>query len=153
LVQYRNKVGATRRMALGKTEEITAEQARDMAQAQLARVRQGADPSAERKAARKAETFSDLIEAYCASDSWARKAASTRCIDAGRIERHLRPLLGSRVVESITRKDMEKVFRDTRDGHTAADRPSGKAHGRIRVTGGEGTARRTLALASAIFSF
>jgi hypothetical protein len=56
LVQNRNYVGATRRLALGKTEEVTPEQARDMAQAQLARVRQGADPSAERKA----ETFRDL---------------------------------------------------------------------------------------------
>ncbi|HMF06327.1 MAG TPA: site-specific integrase [Methylocella sp.] len=153
LVQYRNKVGATRRLALGKAEEITPEQARGMAQAQLTRVRQGADPSAERKAARKAETFKDLIEAYCASTEWARNAASTRCIDASRIERHLRPLLGSHTVESITRKDMEKVFRDIRDGRTAVDMSSGKAHGRIRVTGGEGTARRTLALASAIFSF
>lgn len=60
LVRYRNTVGATRRLALGKAEEITPEQARDMARAALARVRQGADPSAERQAARKAETFNDF---------------------------------------------------------------------------------------------
>jgi integrase len=153
LVQYRNDIGATRRLALGKVEEITPQQARDMAQAAFARVRQGADPSAERKAARTAETFSDLVEAYRTSDAWARKTAAARSIDVGRIERHLRPLLGSRVVVTISRKDMEKVFCDIRDGRTAADMPSGKARGRIRVTGGEGTARRTLALASAIFSF
>ena len=74
-------------------------------------------------------------------------------MDVGRIDRHLRPLLGKQAITGITRQDMEKAFRGIKDGRTAADMPSGKKHGRIRATGGEGTARRALGLAGAMFSF
>jgi integrase len=153
LIQYRNKAGATRRFAFARVGTITPEQARAKATRELAAVADGKDPSAERKKARGAKTFSDLVVSYQSSDGWLRKSLSGRTVDEGRIKRHLLPLLGKRPLEEITRREMQKVFRDIRDGRTATDQPSGKKRGRIRVTGGEGTARRTMGLASAIFSF
>ncbi len=153
LVQYRTRTGATRRLTLGKVGIKTPDEARTSAKQALDLVEDGEDPSAERKAQRHAKTFDHLIQDYLQSDAWTKKSLSAQLIDQGRIDRHLRPLLGKRPIADISRRDMEKVFRDIRDGRTAMNAPSGKKRGRIRVTGGEGTARRTLGLASALFSF
>lgn len=155
ICQYRTKHGQTRRMTLAGIGEKTPEEARTLARKTLGAAAEGRDPSAERKASRKAKTFAELAEAYQASPGWERKSAGSQVIDGGRIKRHLLPLIGKRVVETLRRSDMEKLFRDIRDGKTATtpDTPSGKARGRVRVKGGEGAARRTLALASAILSY
>lgn len=153
LVQYRTRSGATRRMVIGKVGVQTPDEARTSAKRALALAEAGKDPSAERRAERHAPSFDDLVEKYLRSDAWAKKSPSTRMVDQGRIDRHLRPLLGRHPVAEISRRDMEAAFRDIRDGKTAVDCPSGKKHGRIRVTGGEGTARRSLGLAGALFSF
>lgn len=153
LVQYRTDEGATRRLTIGKVRTLTPDEARGLARDALGTAARGRDPSGERKTARAAVTFDDLVEAYLGSDAWTKKSPSTKAVDLGRIDRHLRPLLGKRAILSIARQDMVKVFRDIKDGRTAADMPSGKKHGRIRATGGEGTARRTLGLAGALFSF
>ena len=152
-MQYRTDEGATRRLTIGKVRILTPDEARGLARDALCAAARGRDPSGERKTARAAVTFDDLVEAYLGSDAWTKKSPSTKAVDLGRIDRHLRPLLGKRAILSIARPDMVKVFRDITDGRTAADMPSGKKQGRIRATGGEETARRTLGLAGALFSF
>lgn len=66
VVQYRNAVGQTKRETLGKVGLLSATDARRAAAERLARVRLGADPSAEREAERKraAVTVLSKIEAY-----------------------------------------------------------------------------------------
>lgn len=151
VIQYRNRNGDSKRFTLGDANVLTPEQARREARALLARIdTEGFDPTAERKA----ETFAELVELYLQSENWKRKSPSTQAVDRGRIERHLKPLLGNRKVSTLTRQDMAKVFRDIRDGKTATEtKPSGKPRGRVRVRGGAGTARRALGLAGGIFSF
>jgi hypothetical protein len=135
---------------------LTPEEARRTARTLLTRIddpREQFDPAAEKSDIRDAETFEQLVDAYRGSDTWLKKAPSTWAVESGLIARHLLPLLGNRLAREITRRDMEKAFRDIRDGRTAIDKPSDKPRGRVRVTGGAGTARRTLKLAVAIFAF
>ena len=80
------------------------------------------------------------------------KKPSTIYTDKGRIERHIKPVLGSLKASVVTRADIER-FRDrVTDGQTKARIRTGK-HGLARVTGGRGTATRTMGLLGAIFSF
>ena len=53
-VQYRNHNGSTRRLVIGQYGVLTVERARELARDKLYEVLKGLDPSAERKAARKA---------------------------------------------------------------------------------------------------
>ena len=80
-----------------------------------------------------------------------KRPPSTRLTDTGRIERHLRPLLGGRHVGKLQSEDIRRAFMAIRDGKTAAriKTPRGLA----RVAGGEGTARKAIRLLRAIFAW
>jgi len=60
MLQYRTNAGERRKPALGQFGELTVEQARIMAQAWLAEVRQGGDPGGAKAEARKAPTMAAL---------------------------------------------------------------------------------------------
>ena len=82
----------------------------------------------------------------------AAKKASTLATDRGRIERHIKPLLGRHSVASVTREDIETFMHDVAAGKTAGKtktKPRGLAH----VRGGKGTASRTVGLLGAIFTY
>jgi integrase len=80
------------------------------------------------------------------------KKASTLDGDRGRIERHIKPLLGALKVASVTQEDIER-FRDAvSEGATAVRIKTGK-HGLARVTGGRGTATRAMGMLGALFTF
>jgi integrase len=80
------------------------------------------------------------------------KKASTLTIDRGRIDRHIKPLLGSMSAAAITRHDIEKFLHDIADGRTAG-RAKTRARGLARVTGGETAANRSVGLLGAIFTY
>jgi integrase len=61
-------------------------------------------------------------------------------------------LLGSLKVAAVTRSDIERFREAVTEGATSARIKTGK-HGLARVTGGRGTATRTLGMLGAIFSF
>jgi hypothetical protein len=156
VIQYRNREGISRRYTLGNANATTPEQARGIARSLLARIddpRERYDPAADKSAVREALMFKELIDAYLTSEAWQNKAPGTKDVESGMIANHLIPLLGKRIAREISRRDMEKAFRDIRDGKTATDKPSGRLRGRIRVKGGIGIARRTLELASPIFAY
>jgi integrase len=77
--------------------------------------------------------------------------ASTLDSDKGRIEHHIKPLLGSRAVRGLTVRDLEGMQADIAAGKTAKPIPKKqRPRGGIAIGGG-GVATRTLALAHAIF--
>jgi integrase len=80
------------------------------------------------------------------------KKPSTLVTDKGRIERHIKPLLGRLKVSAVTRDDVESFMHAVTEGETKAWIKTGK-HGLARVTGGRGTATRTMGLLGAIFSY
>lgn len=154
IVEYRVGGGRTspkRRLTLGKFGAITAEEARDLAKATLGRVHAGSDPAADKAKLRAEMTFDQVCDLYL-REGCETKKASTIATDSGRIERHIKPLLGKRRVGEITRTDIEKFMRDVAAGKTAADVKT-KKRGRAIVEGGKGTATRTVGLLGGIMSF
>ena len=73
-------------------------------------------------------------------------------IDRGRIERHIKPLLGTYAITAVTRRDVERFLHDVAGGKTRAQVKT-KARGLALVTGGKTAANRSVGLLGAIFTF
>ncbi|MEQ1820752.1 MAG: integrase family protein [Terricaulis sp.] len=71
------------------------------------------------------------------------KRASSWAHDASRLNRHIAPLLGKRVVASLKATDIERAQADIAEGATAADIRTG-ARGRAIVRGGRAAARAAI---------
>lgn len=133
--QYRTAEGRSRRATVGKVGSMTPEQARTAAERMGQAVKAGGDPLADKRASREALTVGQLFDAYLGSGRFNEKAPSTRLTDKGRIERHLRPLLGGRHVAKVQPEDVRRAFAAIRDGKTATVEKTGH-RGLARVTGG-----------------
>lgn len=148
LVQYRNAEGRTRRLVLGQHGALTAESARDLARKKLTAVAEGEDPSADRHLARAGMTVSEICDWYLEEAEAGRILgrnrrpikASTLHMDRSRIETHIKPLLGSRMVSGLTLREIESLQADIATGKSARGR---KGRGG-RATGGTGVASRTI---------
>ncbi len=159
LVQYRAR-GRTRRFTIGPHGIWTPEEARREARSLLGRIAKGENPAEERDIDRKAITVKELCERYL-SDAESGlilgkrrqpKKPSTLATDRGRIERHIIPLLGARLVKDITIADVTGFLKDVSTGRTKIDLKT-KLRGRAIVKGGRGTASRTTGLLGGIFSY
>lgn len=150
--QYRDEYSRTQRMTLGKHGSITPDQARKEAKKISAKVTAGSNPAMDKKERREALTVNDLLDEYLASEKFASKAKTTRKTDIGRIDRHLRPLLGTTILEKLTVEQVRKAFAGIRDGKTAIDVKTG-FRGRAIVRGGEGAARMAIRVLRSIFSW
>lgn len=156
LVQYRNKEGRTRRLVLGPTSVLTAEEARTRAGNKLKEVEGGGDPSADRHAIRKSITVTELCDLYI-KDAEARAGEegeikhSTLKMDKSRIECHIKPLIGRLSVRSLTVEDVEGLQNDIAAGKTAKKREKKGRSGLL--TGGRGVAARTVGMLGTILEF
>ncbi len=151
ILQYRLH-GALRRFTIGTHgSPWTPDKARDEALRLMGQVKEGKDPSGIRQDEKTAKTVSQLCALYL-KEGCGTKSASTIATDKGRIERHIKPLLGRKRVKDVTPNDIKKFMNDVASGKTVADVKTGK-HGRARVSGGKGTASRTVGLLGGIFSF
>jgi len=80
------------------------------------------------------------------------KAAGTLEIDQGRIDRHIIPLLGSHAAASVQQIEIRKFMHAVQTGKTATTFKN-KAGRTVRVSGGRGTAARTVGLLGGIFTY
>jgi integrase len=140
-----------RRVTIGAVGKIEADKAREEARKIIRQAELGHDRAAEKAKARAEMTFDKVCDLYVAEGCETKKP-STLTTDRGRIERHIKPLLGKKRVGEITRTDVEKFMRDVAAGKTAADEKT-KPRGRAIVEGGKGTATRTVGLLGGIMSF
>ena len=164
IVEYRPGAGGRtaqkKRLTLGKLGALTTDEARGLAKKALGAVQAGGDPAKLKAGARAAVTMSELCDMYIReaerghviSRRGTPKKASTLRTDRGRIDRHIKPLLGRKAARDVTRSDVERFLREVADGKTAADVKTAK-HGRAIVKGGKGTATRTVRLLGGIFGY
>ena len=145
--QYRTsggRTGDTRRLTIGAHgSPWTVDTARSEAKKILGRAANGQDPAQEKQQLKKRLSVAELCDQYILHGC-ATKKDSTLGTDRGRIERHIKPLLGRTKVQDLTRADVKKFLQDIAQGKTATDVKTGK-RGRAIVRGGEGAATRTVA--------
>jgi hypothetical protein len=162
VLMYRTPEGRLRRYTIGRhgapwTPEMACREARLI----LGKVAQGADPAAERRERRQALTVAELCDLYLADAEAGRlltrrglaKKSSTIFTDRSRIERHIKPLLGTMKVSAVTRPDIERFMHAVAEGETARRVKLAKGRAVSNARGGRGAASRTVGLLGAIFSY
>lgn len=163
VLMYRTKEGRLRRYTIGQHGvPWTPDAARDQALAVLAEAKvKGTDPAADKRAKREAATVAELCDLYIAEAEAGRlltrrgaaKKPSTLMTDRSRIDRHIRPLLGSLKVAAVTPDDVERFMHAVAEGETAGRTKTAKKHGLSNVRGGKGAASRTVGLLGALFTY
>jgi len=144
-------------MTIGRYGVLTPDQARKKAKAVLGAVAGGDDPAGAQAASRKQMTVAELCDRYLQEGvlnptrNGAIKKASTVKDDLGRVEAHIKPLLGHRRVSSITSADIDRFLVAVAEGKTRTE--GAKAGRRNPVRGGKGVATRATATLGAIFTF
>ncbi|MBI1257664.1 MAG: DUF4102 domain-containing protein [Chloroflexi bacterium] len=122
--------GRRRWYSIGSTDAVGLADARKLAREVLYKVDQGADPCAEKSAARGSNTFEEVAKRYV--DDYAKRRNRSWQQADNLIRRHLLPRWGKLQIDTITRQDARAAFRNI----TAPV-----------------VANQTLAAASAIFSW
>ncbi len=161
LAQYRvggGRNGRQRRVKLGVFGTITADEARTKAREILARAHLGDDFATERDKVRGSQTVAQLIDAWSIDGALNNRRTGVRRKqvnidqDVALANHHIRPLIGRRTVESLVKGDIQRVRTQIATGESKTKR-KGRKRGLIKVTGGEGTATRTIRLFSSILSY
>jgi integrase len=159
---YRTGEGRQRWYTIGRHgSPWTPDAARAEAQRLLGEVKKGSDPATSKRSRRQAATVSELCDQYLADAKAGRlltrrkvsKKASTLAIDAGRIERHIKPLIGQLKVTAVTREDVDAFMHDVAEGKTAGRTKTARKRGLARVRGGKGAASRAVGLLGGIFTY
>ncbi len=144
----------TRRLTIGKHgSPWTPEDARQRAGELLRAVNDGRDPATEKAEARSDLTIAELADVYLEEGPAAKpnKKPSSWITDRSNIERHIKPLLGQKMLKLLTQAEVAKFQADVAAGKNTADVRT-KRRGRARVKGGKGTAARSLACSGQCWS-
>jgi len=158
---YRTAEGRQRWMTIGRHgAPWTPDEARDEAKRLLGRIASGQDPAAQKRAKRQAVTVAELCDDYWEAASSGRllvrggkpKRPSTLVSDKGRIDGHIRPLLGKLPVAGVTRADIDGFMHAVAARETV-NRKKTKVRGVSIVRGGQGVATRSVGLLGAVFSY
>jgi integrase len=148
----RGRRGRKRRLTIGKHgSPWTPETARREALKILADISKGVDPVSLRNVESEKQTVSEICDLYFA-EGVSHKKPSTLRADQSRVTKHLKPLLGRRLIDSITRGDVERFMLDVITGKMASANPAKRKAGSI-TKGGRGAAAQCVTLLSTIFSF
>lgn len=152
-IRYNNAYGQRKNLKLARIDKMTPMEARKRAKELFAEIIQGKDPFIEKNKLKKTMTVSELCELYL-KDGTFNKKASTLYIDCGRIEHHIKPLIGNIYITELNRAHIEKMMLDIIKGDKIKKCAKSKnKHGTIKVKGGVYAASRTVSLFGAILEF
>lgn len=153
IFQYRFH-GTSRRITIGRASDVlSCDRARKKAETHARNLHGGIDPLAVKAARRAALTVAELCDTYVASTTFAEKAESTQGSDRGRIERHIKPLLGRKIADTLTPDDVKRMRDAVIAGKTAGIFKTEKLRGKAKVKGGPGAARQCVVLLATMFEW
>ena len=151
ILMYRNSYGTRRLLTIGKVGKMTPEQARELAKNYLVEVVKGGDPATNKQKMKHLLTVADLCDWYLREGTNLKKPRTIQD-DIGRINNHIKPIIGKLPVESVKRSHIEKLLLDVETGRTVKKQTEKKHQGNF-ATGGVGVANRVHGLLGAIFEF
>lgn len=106
IVRYRTSTGQQRKQTLARCCDMPPDQAREMARKVFAQVAGGADPAANKTAARAAPTVADLADRFLREHAGPFKKARSAKLDEKNIRVHIVPALGSLLVADLSKPDV-----------------------------------------------
>ena len=134
-LRYRNSEGEQRRQTLGTYPEVELADARNAAAVALGAVAGGADPARTRRdakaaaKARKLSTVEDLIESYFEAAAKGKhgknaraKRATTLADERSYFTRFIKPRLGDRPIDDLTRVEVQRLIDDIESTSAAGAR-------------------------------
>ena len=127
VIQYRSPEGRPRRTVIGRYGLMTVEEARRIAHEKLVAVSKGLDPLDSPDSKVKGITVAEVCDWYLAEAEAGRILgrsrrpikASTLAMDKSRIEVHIKPLLGRRLIATLKLGDIEGAQADIAVGRTS----------------------------------
>jgi integrase len=121
IAQYR-QAGRSRRITIGEHGRLTPEEARTEAKKLLGAVAQGADPIAQRQAARTVPLFADVANDFMRVHVEAKRKPRTLDSYETLLRKHILPPIGAMRVTDIRRHDISKLHNALSDTPGAANR-------------------------------
>jgi len=104
--------GGKRLMTLGGYGTLTLDQARQRAIREKAKVLDGQDPLYARREAREAPTMADLEQDYLERHALKHKRQGSIREDKSMLKIYIRPALGSKRVDTVRRRDIERLHQN-----------------------------------------
>jgi integrase len=101
--------GRSRRMAIGEHGRLTLDEARSEAKKLLGAIESGADPIAQRRAARAARTLREVANDFMRLHIASKRKSRTHEEYERLLKLHILPALGARRLVDITRSDVAKL--------------------------------------------
>ena len=115
VVEYRPGEGGRsvgkKRLSLGATNKVTAEQARRKAREILAAVQLGADPASERSKSRDTPSFKGFAERYLSEEAEVKLKERTVANYRIYFRKHATPRIGTLKLNAVTKADIAKLHR------------------------------------------
>lgn len=159
----RGRLAPQRWITIGKYGPLTLEMARAEARSVLARALIGHEPAPRAKVSEiDIMTVNDLCDRWLETGALRSRALGKRfgalrdpkniAIDRGRVDAHIRPLIGRVRLTELQRRHITSMRDEIAKGATSKKEWT-KPRGTRIVTGGDGTATRTVRLVSSILSF
>lgn len=121
VAQYR-KDGRSRRVAIGEHGRLTPDEARSRAKTILGAVETGADPIAERRAAREVRTFKAVADDFLSLHVATKRKDRTGDEYAALLRTHVLPAIGSKRIVDVRRADVARLHGKMRDKPYQANR-------------------------------
>ena len=121
VAQFR-KDGRSRRVALGEHGRLTPDEARSQAKTILGAVETGADPIAERRAAREVRSFKAVAEDFLALHVDAKRKGRTGAEYRRILQAHIAPAIGSKRIVDVRRADLARLHGKLADRPYEANR-------------------------------